>query len=118
MKKLSREDLDKRAQARKEKTKDWIKVGMSTCGIAAGAQEVFAVLAEEVKKRNIPVEVKKCGCVGMCYAEPLVEVNVEGLPAVIYGKVNKDAAIKILEKHVCGKMLVNDYIFDMEEMIK
>ncbi len=117
MKKLSREDLDKRAQSRKGKSGDWIKVGMSTCGIAAGAQEVYTVLAEEVKKRNIPVEVKQCGCVGMCYAEPLVEVNVEGLPAVMYGRVNKDAAIKIIEKHVCGKMLVNDYIFDMDKKI-
>ncbi|MFA5362611.1 MAG: (2Fe-2S) ferredoxin domain-containing protein [Candidatus Omnitrophota bacterium] len=116
MKKLTREDLDKKAQAQKERSQDWIKVGLSTCGIAAGAQEVFNVLAEEVKKRNIPVEVKKCGCLGMCYAEPLVEVHIEGLPAVIYGRVNKDAAIKILEKHVCGKMLVNDYIFDMEEI--
>jgi (2Fe-2S) ferredoxin len=49
----------------------------------------------------------------MCYAEPLVEVNVEGLPPVIYGMVNKDVATKILEKHVISKMLVNDYIFEV-----
>jgi (2Fe-2S) ferredoxin len=31
---------------------------------------------------------------------------------VIYGRVNKDVATKILEKHVTSKMLVNDFIFD------
>jgi NADP-reducing hydrogenase subunit HndB len=93
--------------------KNWIRVGMSTCGIAAGAEEVYQTLLDETKKRNLSVEVKKCGCLGMCYAEPLVEVHIEGVPQVIYGKVNKDVAIKILEKHVGTKMLVNDYIFDL-----
>ena len=87
---------------------------MSTCGIAAGADEVFATLVEEAKKRNLRIEIKKCGCVGMCFAEPLVEVAVDGLPPVIYGKVNKEIAVKILEKHVAGKILVNEYIFDLK----
>jgi NADP-reducing hydrogenase subunit HndB len=88
-----------------------ISVGMSACGLAAGAEEIFNILVEEVKKRNLPIEVTKCGCIGMCYAEPLVEVKVEGLPAVTYGKVSRDTALKILEKHVAGKMLVNDNIY-------
>ena len=49
----------------------------------------------------------------MCFAEPLVEVSVEGAPTVVYGRVNKEIAVKIMEKHVVGKMLVNDYIFDL-----
>lgn len=93
---------------------DYIRVGMSTCGIAAGADEVIAVLNDEAKKRNLSVDIRQGGCLGMCYAEPLVEVSVEGLPTVIYGKVNREAAIKIMEKHVAGKMLVNDYIFDFK----
>jgi NADP-reducing hydrogenase subunit HndB len=114
MKKITREDLDKiSAKPRKEST-NYIRVGMSTCGIAAGADEVFATLVEEAKKRNIQIEIKKCGCVGMCFAEPLVEVAVEGLAPVIYGKVNKETAAKIMEKHVAGKMLVNEYIFDLK----
>jgi len=93
--------------------RDWIKVGMSTCGVAAGAEEVYKTLVEESQKRNIQIDIKKCGCLGMCYAEPLVEVSVEGLPCVIYGRVDKETAIKILEKHVCAKLLVNDSIYDL-----
>ncbi len=114
MKKITREDLDKAASGLKKETGNYIRVGMSTCGIAAGADEVFAVLIEEAKKRNLQIEIKKCGCVGMCFAEPLVEVAVEGLPPVIYGKVNREIAVKILEKHVAGKILVNEHIFDLK----
>jgi (2Fe-2S) ferredoxin len=92
--------------------KEYIMVGMGSCGIAAGAEEVFAALVEEAKKRNIQIDIRKCGCLGMCFAEPLVEVKVEGLPSVMYGKVNKEIAVKIIEKHVVSKMLVNDCIFD------
>jgi len=93
-------------------TVNYIKVGMSTCGLAAGAQEVFNTLTQEVARRNLNIPVLKCGCVGMCYAEPLVEVAVEGLPTVIYGKVNRDIAVKILDKHVMGKMIVQDYVYE------
>ncbi|MCK9572911.1 MAG: (2Fe-2S) ferredoxin domain-containing protein [Candidatus Omnitrophica bacterium] len=112
MAKLTPDELEKISKSNHEKSSNWIKVGMSTCGIAAGAGEIFDFLLEEVKKRNLQIEVKKCGCQGNCYAEPLVEVSVEGLPAVTYGKVNKEVATKIIEKHVIAKMLVNDYIYD------
>ena len=113
MTKLTPGDLEKMSKISSDKPKDWIKVGLSSCGIAAGAEDVFNFFVEEVKKRNLQIEIKKCGCAGMCYAEPLVEVSVEGLPSVIYGGVNKDVATKILEKHVISKMLVNDYIFEV-----
>jgi (2Fe-2S) ferredoxin len=113
MSRLTPADLDTMSKGPYDKPRDWIKVGMSSCGIAAGAEDVFNFFIEEVKKRNLQIEIKKCGCAGMCYAEPLVEVSVEGLPSVTYGTVNKDVATKILEKHVISKMLVNDYIFDV-----
>ena len=113
MNKLTPDDLEKMSQGLSDKPKDWIKVGMSSCGIAAGAEEVFNFFVEEVKKRNLQIEIKKCGCAGACYAEPLVEVRVDGMPAVTYGAVNKDVATKILEKHVISKMLVNDCIFEL-----
>jgi (2Fe-2S) ferredoxin len=112
MKKLTREDLEKCAQNTCQSTQ-YIKVGMSTCGIAAGAQDVFDVFKKEAKTRDINVNVCKTGCIGMCHAEPVVEVAVEGLPAVMYGGVTKEVALRILEEHVCGKRFVNDHIFDL-----
>ena len=113
MERLNPQDIDAIASKAKDRPKEYIKVGMSSCGIAAGAEEVFAVLVEEAKKRNISIDVRRCGCLGMCSVEPLVEVKVEGLPSVIYGRVNREIAIKIIEEHVVSKMLVNDNIFDL-----
>lgn len=110
MAKINRKELDD-LRRQPENSKAYITVGMSACGLAAGAAEVYRVFTEEVKKRNLPVEVNKCGCIGMCYAEPLVEVKVEGLPVVTYGKVSREIAIRILERHVAGKKLINDFIY-------
>jgi len=113
MKKITKDDLAKFENSKKVKAGNWIRVGMGSCGVAAGADVVYNTLVEESKKRNIQIEISKCGCLGMCSVEPLVEVNVEGLPSVVYGKVDKDIAIKILEKHVCAKLLVNDNIYEL-----
>ncbi|MGE5308071.1 MAG: (2Fe-2S) ferredoxin domain-containing protein [Deltaproteobacteria bacterium] len=115
MKKLTGEDIKNAARASgKDRGRDYIRVGMSSCGIAAGAEEVFKELVEEAKKHNIQIAIEKCGCLGMCYAEPLVEVKVDSLPAVIYGRVDREVAAKIMEKHVSGKMLINDHIIDFK----
>lgn len=93
---------------------DWIKVGMSTCGIAAGAEQVYQMLMEERDKRNLDIKIQKCGCAGMCYAEPLVEVKIQGAPHVVYGKVDVAAAVKIIDKHAVGKLLLNDHVFEVK----
>ena len=50
-----------------------IKVGTGSCGIAAGADEVYDYLKENVEDKQV-VEV---GCIGHCYAEPIVEVETD-----------------------------------------
>ncbi len=112
MSKMTKEDLQAAASANPT-SGPYIKVGMSTCGIAAGAQNVFDTLTKEIKRRDVQIELKRTGCVGMCYAEPIIEVCVEGLPAVTYGLVNSEVALRIMEEHICGKRLVNDHIIDL-----
>ncbi len=111
---IMKQDLDRiKEESGKNVSKNWIRVGYSTCGVAAGADVVYQVLSEDAKARGLAVEVKKCGCVGMCSAEPLVEVNVEGAPHVFYGKVTREVAHKIMDEHVCQKKLVENHIFEL-----
>jgi (2Fe-2S) ferredoxin len=111
---MTKEELNKlKDAALQSRPKNWIRVGYSTCGIAAGADEVFRILEEEAKSRNLDVLVQKCGCAGLCSAEPLVEVNVDGAPHVFYGKVNKETAHKIMDEHVCQKKLVDNHIYEL-----
>lgn len=50
-----------------------IKIGTGSCGLAAGAAEVFDYFKENINE----CEVIGVGCVGHCYAEPLVEAETE-----------------------------------------
>ena len=95
------------------KPKSWIRVGYSTCGVAAGAKDVYDILISETKARGLDLSIKKCGCVGLCSAEPMVEVNIDGVPRVFYGKVNKEVAHKIMDEHVVGKRLVDGHIYEL-----
>ena len=112
--KIGKKDLETIKRRKLAEKKNWIKVGMSTCGIAAGADKVLKVLKEQALKRNLNVSIEQCGCLGMCYAEPLVEVAVEGLPQVTYGGVNEKDAETIIERHVCNKRLLQDRIYKVK----
>jgi NADH:ubiquinone oxidoreductase subunit F (NADH-binding)/(2Fe-2S) ferredoxin len=89
---------------------DWIKVGTGTCGIAAGAERVFRLLDDEIKKRGLAIEVRRVGCVGMCAMEPLVEVSVQGAPRTMYGSVDESIAQQILDDHIGKKRPVSKYV--------
>jgi len=91
-----------------------IVVGMGTCGIAAGAKLTFDALVESLQKRGLEnkVMVRQTGCMGLCYVEPTVEVIAPGMPTVIYGKMTKDAADELVQKHLVEGKLLDNHIFD------
>ncbi|MBO5307150.1 MAG: 4Fe-4S binding protein [Lentisphaeria bacterium] len=60
----------------------FFRVGMASCGIAAGADRVFDALKE---KTSLPV--LAVGCLGHCYAEPVVEAVLEDNSSVFYRDV-------------------------------
>ncbi|OQY35665.1 MAG: NAD(P)-dependent iron-only hydrogenase iron-sulfur protein [Spirochaetaceae bacterium 4572_59] len=90
-----------------------IIVGMGTCGIAAGAKDALDSFLETIEKNNLNnIVVKQTGCMGLCYAEPTVDVKVPGMPDTIYGHVDAAVAKEIVESHVMKKNLVDNHIVD------
>ena len=56
-----------------------IVVGMGTCGLAAGARQVYEAMAEEIRRLGLEdVILEPVGCVGICQFEPVVEVYQPG----------------------------------------
>ncbi len=54
-----------------------IKVGMASCGLAAGAQAIYDALETSLPES---VKLSKTACIGFCYAEPMLEtVDDEGV---------------------------------------
>ena len=87
-----------------------IVVGMATCGIASGARPVLNELVKQVKDRKLSdVAVTQTGCIGLCQYEPIVEVYKPGEEKVTYVKMTADKAVEVLEKHVLGGTVVEDY---------
>jgi NADH-quinone oxidoreductase subunit F len=84
-----------------------IIVGMGTCGLSAGAQAVYDRLEELVAENPDNCELHITGCIGMCFREPLVEIN-DGNSRVIYGGVNAKTAEQIMTSHVLNGQRVED----------
>ena len=76
-----------------------VRVGLSTCGRAAGAQAVFNALATQVRDHALPVTLQPTGCVGACHREPLVEVVDNGV-TTLYGPVAPGDAAALLLRHL------------------
>jgi NADP-reducing hydrogenase subunit HndB len=88
-----------------------VVVGMATCGIAAGARPVLNTLVDQVAKAGLSdkVTVSQTGCIGVCQYEPVVEIFEDGKEKVTYVKLDADKAAEIVEKHLKGGKVVEEY---------
>ncbi len=92
-----------------------IAIGMATCGIAAGARKSMAAMLDEIEKNAIPnVSVVATGCLGYCYAEPLVEIREHGKEPLRYANVDEARAREIILKHIMNGELVDNAILGRE----
>ena len=87
-----------------------IRVAMATCGIASGARAVMNTFIEKIEKEKIPAVVTQGGCMGYCYAEPTVEVKIPGKDPVIFGYVDSNVAIDIIDKYILKGELLDGII--------
>jgi len=78
-----------------------IRIGTSTCGLAAGAEGVVSAIRTDLDRRQVEVTVQRTGCLGACHNEPLVEVT-DGEKAVLYGPVDPEHVDLILDRHFGG----------------
>ena len=86
-----------------------VTVGLGSCGIAAGANKTYDKIKALKESENLDFSLKKTSCIGMCYREPLVEI-VDDTGTYIYGDVDAERAIEVIEKHVNQQDPVRDYI--------
>lgn len=78
-----------------------IRIGLGSCGIAAGALAVQEALAAELAERGLSsIEIQTAGCVGMCHNEPIVDIIDHQDRVFTYGKVDPPRALQILSAHL------------------
>jgi len=74
-----------------------ILVGLATCGLAAGADEVYEAIRDEVARLRLPYLVASTGCIGWCSQEPLVDVRLPHKPRISYGRMDAPKARELVQ---------------------
>ena len=87
-----------------------VYVGMATCEIAAGSKDVMEVFKEAVSKGLTDIYLSQKGCAGRCNLEPTVEVVEEGKIPAKYGKVTKERAMEIVERHFKKGEVIKEWL--------
>jgi NADH-quinone oxidoreductase subunit F len=77
-----------------------IFVGSATCGLASGAGELTEAIHAELKRLKMKTEVIPVGCIGMCFAEPLMDIKMPGQPRICYFEVTPEKMKKIFKSHL------------------
>jgi NADH-quinone oxidoreductase subunit F len=86
-----------------------VTVGLGSCGIAAGANKTYDKIKALKETDLLDFDLHKTSCVGMCYREPLVEIT-DDTGTYLYGEVDADRAVEIIEKHISQHDPIRDYI--------
>lgn len=99
-------DIQKRAVAKWEELQrsrePRILVGAGTCGKAAGAGAVLKAIDDALERNGVKAAVIQVGCMGLCYAEPMLGIIKPGRPQIIYGNVQPEVATQLIADYVAN----------------
>lgn len=76
-----------------------IRIGVGSCCVAGGSQDVRHELEAEVQRMGAAAVIKPVGCVGMCHQTPLVQIVARDGDPVTYAKVRAGDAAQIVRRH-------------------
>ncbi|MBA7678069.1 hypothetical protein ES703_86340 [subsurface metagenome] len=98
-----------------------IRIGLDSCCIASGSSKVLQELENCLVETGIETQVKRVGCLGMCYIDPFLEVIPPNQKPVLYDKVQPKEVKQILLKHYkpksTKKRLTNTAIGFLENIL-
>jgi NADH-quinone oxidoreductase subunit F len=93
---------------------------MATCGIASGALDTKKAFEEALQERGMEALILPVGCIGHCYAEPVVIIENPGFPPILYHHVTSGKAKMLVKsfleggdplfEHVLGATEENDLL--------
>jgi len=93
------------AELRRDRiTRPAIYVGAGTCGLGAGAQQTLNAIHAWLDQHEIKADVVKVGCIGLCSAEPVVELQMPGRCRVMFKRVTGDDVGRLFDAAFAGNM--------------
>jgi len=81
-----------------------VRIGTPTCGRAAGSLDTLQAFQERIEKEGVKAHIIEVGCMGLCFAEPLVMIHnpQSGLPPILYGPITHEHVQRLVEGIVLG----------------
>jgi len=105
--------LRKQAQAEwkalNDSAKTVIKVGTATCGRSAGSLETLDALKQECEANKLECIVMETGCMGPCFAEPLVSIKKPGGAEAIFANVDRAKAQELVKNYLIADNPAPEY---------
>jgi len=92
-----------------------VRVGLSTCGIAAGGNKTYEKFNEIISKLDLNVSLEKTGCIGLCYHEPMVDILTDDGNVFSYGAVTEDNVALLVDEHLIGGRVVNSLLINEDK---
>jgi NADH:ubiquinone oxidoreductase subunit F (NADH-binding)/Pyruvate/2-oxoacid:ferredoxin oxidoreductase delta subunit/(2Fe-2S) ferredoxin len=93
------------AQIRRDDvTRPTIIVGTGTCGLGAGAGKTLEAIRAYVDEHGIEADIVEVGCIGLCSAEPLVDVQLPGRTRVSFRSVTQKVVASLLDDVLAGRI--------------
>jgi NADP-reducing hydrogenase subunit HndB len=93
-----------------------VTVHMGTCGIAAGARDILAALADELVKGSIEnVTLRQSGCIGLCDQEPMMTYTDSTGRHYLYVQLNRTKVRDFVASHILAGKPVAEYILEGDE---
>ena len=80
----------------------YILVGAATCGRAAGALDTVDAFNKELARRRMEVPIIQVGCIGLCYAEPLVVISKPESLRIAYHNITPELVPRLVEGYIAG----------------
>ncbi len=81
---------------REQVEKPVIYLGAGTCGLGAGAGKTLSSIKSYIETNNIDAEIVEVGCIGLCSAEPIVDIQLPKHNRVSFGNVTNDKVEDLL----------------------
>lgn len=84
-----------------------IFVGAGTCGLGAGAGKTLTAVRDYLSAQHLDADVIEVGCIGMCSAEPLLDVQLPGRTRISFTHVTAERVREVLDQVLAEKVPAN-----------
>jgi len=74
-----------------------IYVGAGTCGLGAGANKTISSIKSYMQSHKLDTEIVEVGCIGLCAAEPIVDIQLPGFNRIAFGNITEEKVDSLMD---------------------